>query len=155
MIKAIDTRYNNHLFRSRLEARWAVYFDSLSVKWEYEPEGYELSDGSKYLPDFWLPDHDVYAEVKPWFKFDSRWHLFINGIGKPIIILAGVPRIYEQRLFYPGHKYPLTVNDYCPAFLLPPGFEFFPFFSGSVDLYYKDEEIFKIAVERACSARFE
>ena len=29
-----------------------VFFDSLHVKYEYEPEGFELPDGSRYLPDF-------------------------------------------------------------------------------------------------------
>ncbi len=52
MIKAIETSYKGYRFRSRLEARWAVFFDSLGVKWEYELEGYALPSGRKYLPDF-------------------------------------------------------------------------------------------------------
>jgi hypothetical protein len=32
VMKAIETKYNKYLFRSRLEARWAVYFDSLDIK---------------------------------------------------------------------------------------------------------------------------
>jgi len=51
-MKAIDTQYQGYNFRSRLEARWAVFFDALGLKWEYEPEGFELTDGTKYLPDF-------------------------------------------------------------------------------------------------------
>jgi len=54
MIKAIETKYNGYRFRSRLEARWAVFFDKLDIKYEYEPEGFDL-DGVWYLPDFWLP----------------------------------------------------------------------------------------------------
>lgn len=50
-IKAIETEYNGYRFRSRLEARWAVFFDALGVKYEYEPDGYETEYG-KYLPDF-------------------------------------------------------------------------------------------------------
>ena len=30
-IKAIQTEYNGYLFRSRLEARWAVFFDACGV----------------------------------------------------------------------------------------------------------------------------
>lgn len=52
MIKAIETVYNGYRFRSRLEARWAVFFDTLGVKYEYEPQGFELSEGICYLPDF-------------------------------------------------------------------------------------------------------
>ncbi len=63
MLKAIETEYKNTLFRSRIEARWAVFFDTLGVKWEYEKEGYDLS-GTWYLPDFWLPELESWVEVK-------------------------------------------------------------------------------------------
>jgi len=62
-IKAIETEYAGCRFRSRLEARWAVFFNALGVRWEYEPQGYE-GDGFRYLPDFWLPDFGIFAEVK-------------------------------------------------------------------------------------------
>lgn len=51
-IKPIETVYNGYRFRSRLEARWAVFFDTLKVNYEYEPEGFELPSGNYYLPDF-------------------------------------------------------------------------------------------------------
>lgn len=57
-IKAIQTEYNGFKFRSRAEARWAVFFDACGIEWEYEPEGFELEDGTMYLPDFLL--HNVY-----------------------------------------------------------------------------------------------
>lgn len=78
-IKPIETAYAGHRFRSRLEARWAVFFDTLGISWEYEPQGYELGGGSytgsapggtgywpirRYLPDFWLTDFSVWVEVK-------------------------------------------------------------------------------------------
>ena len=59
----IQTWYRHILFRSRKEARWAVFFDSLGIPFLYEPEGYELPSG-KYLPDFWLPNQSVFWEVK-------------------------------------------------------------------------------------------
>ena len=62
-IKAIETRYAGHRFRSRLEARWAVFFDTLGMKWEYEPQGYTVDDEC-YLPDFWLPETETWVEVK-------------------------------------------------------------------------------------------
>ncbi len=67
LLKAIETRYKGYRFRSRLEARWAVFFDALQWAWEYEPEGYELGDGLRYLPDFRLSTADgpVWVEVKP------------------------------------------------------------------------------------------
>lgn len=42
-MKAIETKYKGYRFRSRLEARWAVFFDTLGVKWEFEREGFELT----------------------------------------------------------------------------------------------------------------
>ncbi len=51
-MKPINTQYKGYLFRSRLEARWAVFFDALGLEWRYEMEGYELSNGEFYLPDF-------------------------------------------------------------------------------------------------------
>lgn len=78
-IKAIQTEYRGFLFRSRLEARWAVFFDACGADWEYEPEGYDLGNGIYYLPDFLLHDvqlggfgsgseisdlRNLYAEVK-------------------------------------------------------------------------------------------
>ena len=64
-LKAIDTYYNGYRFRSRLEAKWAVFFDAAFMEYEYEPEGFVLSDGSCYLPDFYLPTFHMYVEIKP------------------------------------------------------------------------------------------
>ena len=63
MIKAIETEYNGYRFRSRLEARWAIFFDALRINYRYEPQGFDL-DNIYYLPDFYLPDHDYWIEVK-------------------------------------------------------------------------------------------
>ena len=49
VIPAIKTKYKNIKFRSRLEARWAAFFDLLKWDWEYEP-----IDCSGWIPDFVL-----------------------------------------------------------------------------------------------------
>ena len=64
-MKAIETNYQGYRFRSRLEARYAVFLDALGLRWRYEAEGMEFSAGFRYLPDFYLPDWDIYLEVKP------------------------------------------------------------------------------------------
>ena len=61
---AIPTTYSGHKFRSRLEARWAVFFDAAGIRWIYEPEGIPLPFGW-YLPDFILPEHGWLIEIKP------------------------------------------------------------------------------------------
>lgn len=53
-IKSIETEYNGYRFRSRLEARWAKFFDTLGINYEYELERYEMDGGIRYLPDFYL-----------------------------------------------------------------------------------------------------
>ncbi len=67
MIKAIETRYKGYRFRSRLEARWAVFFDALGLSWEYEPEGFDLGELGWYLPDFFFHGnrhYGPYVEIK-------------------------------------------------------------------------------------------
>ena len=69
-VQAIETVYNGYRFRSRLEARWAVFFDALNVQYQYEPEGFDLGEAGWYLPDFWLPSggtdkNGVWVECKP------------------------------------------------------------------------------------------
>jgi hypothetical protein len=73
-IEAIPTTYKGVQFRSRLEARWAVFFDFVGIKWQYEPRVLDVSWDSVYIPDFWLP-HPIedfaaegwgfWMEVKP------------------------------------------------------------------------------------------
>lgn len=65
-MKAIETVYHGCRFRSRLEARWAVFFDSLEIGWQYEPEGFVVGmyGGQRYLPDFFLPKTQTWVEVK-------------------------------------------------------------------------------------------
>lgn len=66
-VMAIETNYAGHRFRSRLEARWAVFFDALGIQWTYEQQGYVIGiydDKRRFLPDFYLPEFDVFVEVK-------------------------------------------------------------------------------------------
>lgn len=70
-IKAIPTTYNGRRYRSRLEARWAAYFDLLGWHHEYEP-----CDLGTWSPDFALwgkrPQFPVYVEVKPIDQWDRQ-----------------------------------------------------------------------------------
>ena len=61
---ALETIYKGVKYRSRIEARWAVFFDKAVIEAHYEPEGFDLGEGVKYLPDFYLPIWDTYFEVK-------------------------------------------------------------------------------------------
>jgi hypothetical protein len=64
-IQPIETHYAGCRFRSRLEARWAVFFDALGIEWEYEMQGYLVGPAQRpYLPDFFLPTSGTWIEVK-------------------------------------------------------------------------------------------
>ena len=62
-ITPIQTHYAGFHFRSRLEARWAVFFQEMGIRFDYEPDGFRLGDRA-YLPDFWLPDIGCWIEIK-------------------------------------------------------------------------------------------
>lgn len=63
-ITTIPVTYNDRKLRSTLEGRWAVVFDALGISWEYE-QGVDLGHPlGWYCPDFWLPAHKTYIEVK-------------------------------------------------------------------------------------------
>jgi hypothetical protein len=85
--RAIDTVYKGYKFRSRLEARWAVFFETAGhTRWLYEDEGYQLENGW-YLPDFRITDPKtgrtlMYVEVKPGPKPDPYLLSASNDVAK-------------------------------------------------------------------------
>jgi hypothetical protein len=94
-VQALETEYAGHRFRSRLEARWAVFFDTLGVQWEYEPERYQLPSG-KYLPDFWLPKQKMFFEVKgvaPTGRYTQLLDELAVGTRNRVVLAVGsIPR---------------------------------------------------------------
>ena len=64
-IKAAPTQYDGYHFESKLEAKWAAFFNGMKIKYEYEPDNIVLKSGQYYAPDFWLEDFKVLVEVKP------------------------------------------------------------------------------------------
>ncbi len=90
-IKAHPTRYHGVLFRSRLEARWAAFFDIVGWKWEYEP-----LDFPGWSPDFYVTipcrhsecdgGHTLLVEVKPYTdlsQFNGHPSTFYPYGGEP------------------------------------------------------------------------
>lgn len=112
----IPTTFDGRRFESRLEARWAKALKLLGFVYDYEPDGYRLTNGLCYLPDFWLPQVQMFAEVKP---NDDRSQLVLTdearkkavglaiGTGKPVIILDGPPRETNHWAIWPDPMDPV------------------------------------------------
>lgn len=63
-VQAQRDLYKGIEFRSKLESKTAQALDNIGIAWVYEPEGYKLSNGMWYRPDFWLPDARQFVECK-------------------------------------------------------------------------------------------
>lgn len=57
------TFWRYYLFRSRLEARWALFFDFLGIDYLYEPKTFDMPDKTSYTPDFYLPMMNMWFEM--------------------------------------------------------------------------------------------
>lgn len=101
MINPIETVYKGIRFRSRLEARWAVFLGALNFKFVYEPDGYDL-DGVWYLPDFWVPDWKAFLEIKPQQPTQEQMgkcQSLSTLTGYKVLLIAGQPWIDEYTVF--------------------------------------------------------
>jgi hypothetical protein len=85
-IKAIATKFDGVQFRSRLEAKWAAFFNLMGWKWEYEP-----FDLEGWIPDFLLlkgdlfPWSNILVEIKPYTCLDDfKKNGVMNKIKKAI-----------------------------------------------------------------------
>jgi len=111
-MKAIQTKYDGYHFRSRLEARWAVFFNKLNIKYEYEKEGFELPSG-RYLPDFYLTDYKCWIEIKG-----------VIPKTKEIDLLFELSIATNQNVFMcvglPGENRSFDVEEWC-IFISPIG----------------------------------
>jgi hypothetical protein len=98
-IQPIETVCFGYRFRSRLEARWSVFFAAAGIRFEYEPEGFSTRDGN-YLPDFGLPQLRALVEVKPTREAAEAAKPRLQapvaaGIGDRGILISGPPNTFE------------------------------------------------------------
>lgn len=127
-IKPIETKYNGFRLRSRLEARWAVFFDMIGLKYEYEVEGFEMN-GIRYLPDFYIPSLDRWFEIKGkplseyemkkceefCFNKDNENIKFSVLVGSPEAVkIDAFAGIMEYVWEWPSEKYPENVRFLAP-----------------------------------------
>jgi hypothetical protein len=133
-IRPIETRFNGQLYRSRHEARWAVFLTTLGEPFHYEAEGFELlpigmADPQQtpshvfcdaplfYVPDFWLPRVKQWIEIKPdlgtWgyddLTVEKARRLAVHS-GYAVIIVCGNPGLSDGST---GDAYKAYVPDDC------------------------------------------
>ena len=169
-IKAIETEYDGHRFRSRLEARWAVFFNAVGLTYEYEIEGFEM-DGTRYLPDFYIPS------LNRWFEIKGK-PLSLNEIKKceefcrrldneniKYSVLIGSPNLCAVRVGdffgileyvweWPSEKYPDNYRIQAPKELIEDEY-YSRFVKGLWVVPDKTEEEVAAAAIAAGKARFE
>ena len=139
----IPTTYKGIRFRSRLEAKWAAFFDLLGWAWEYEP-----FDLNGWIPDFVIKGqrHTVLVEVKPIVSWSDplagttldeavRAHLKTHAAFWPILLVGtglwgvrrqggpwsplhgfccvGMANVIERPVS-PEQKLVRTLRDCCP-----------------------------------------
>lgn len=75
-----------------------MFFDALGVTWEYEKEGFDLGEHGWYLPDFWLPNMGIWAEIKPpvaSLKERQKAYKLSSLIRGGVLLLEGTPGITQ------------------------------------------------------------
>lgn len=103
MINSIKTFYNGVKFESKLEARWAIFFNFMDIEYQYEPEWDEVKAfgfRGHYKPDFYLPALDYWVEVKPKSIRELNDLELMKATGwaewENLVILSGPPRLLKE-----------------------------------------------------------
>jgi hypothetical protein len=79
--------YRGVPFRSTYERRVAQAFDLLGMRWEFEPRRFDCG-AETYLPDFFLPDEDMYVEVKGYYGPNSATTMSLMFSAHPDVSVA-------------------------------------------------------------------
>lgn len=95
-IKAIPVTYKGIQFRSKLEAKVALFLDECDIPYQYELDSF--TDGERgYMPDFYLPRSDAYIEVKgkrPGYEDEILKAIsFVGDEIKILIIMSEIPDV--------------------------------------------------------------
>ncbi len=99
-MRPIETKYKGCRFRSRLEARWAVFFDALGIKWRYEPEGFIMR-------------FDYEAFAAEWDMWEDE--LLEEGIPQTFKHLDGKEYLYLPDFYLPELNYWIEIKGPNPT----------------------------------------
>jgi hypothetical protein len=124
-IKAHPTMYAGTQFRSRLEARWACFFDLAGWTWEYEP-----IDLVGWSPDFYVTfpcthadcwgGHELLVEVKPFFdvaQFKAHKVATLDPWCSPHPAMFGLnPEVTFWQMDHAGEKGVHSILEWVPRY---------------------------------------
>lgn len=94
--------YKGYYMRSLAERRWARLFDVFGIHWVYEPKVYKTDVGG-YMPDFYFPHADFFAEVKgpaPSQEEVEKAQALERLTKKPVVFLYGRMEVLGGELFH-------------------------------------------------------
>jgi len=97
-LTAIETTYNGIVFRSRMEARWAMFMDALGIAYEYEPDAFRIG-GISYLPDFFIPHMDSFLEIKNPVMAESgraKAEALAMASKKKVFLICSAPKVPDH-----------------------------------------------------------
>lgn len=110
-IESIETFYHDIRFRSRLESRWAIFWDDLKVAYEYEPKRFDFGE-IKYIPDFWLPEQKKWVEIKGQMPNDleiKKAQLLAQETKCDVAVLSGLFRFDTFACNYCNSSHYITI----------------------------------------------
>lgn len=116
-IEARETIYNGIKFRSRLEAKWACFFDLVGWDWQYEP-----SEINGYNPDFIIKTKSkayetnfIIVEIKPSIYLTNKeMESILNkykNIDAHILMLSDMPFWINNNLLVIGYGSQFLGNE--------------------------------------------
>jgi len=84
-------KYKGIWMRSTWEVKYAKYLDKKNIKWQYEPETFDLGKVS-YTPDFYLSKTNTYIEIKGYLRSKDKIRMNLFKLNHKLEIL------YQKKL---------------------------------------------------------
>lgn len=83
--KSRTFEYKGIKFQGSWEVNFAKYLDNKNIKWERPHKTYKYifeNEDHRYLPDFYLPEYNLYIEIKgyPTKRDFSKWNQFTEDL---------------------------------------------------------------------------
>jgi len=95
-IKTKPTFYKGVWFDSRTEAKYALAWDLLGIRYKIEEEKYTDHEGRGFIPDFYLPDYQLWVEVasdrpEAQARKIPRCHALADATSQAVLLTKGFP----------------------------------------------------------------